>query len=415
MKPYRISCLALFCTMAILFVLSCKKKFDTPPIKSINTGSRITIDSLRNTFQGTAVRFTDDSKSVYGVITADEVSGNLYKNVYLDDGTGAINVRLLSSGGLYQGDSVRINLYKTVLSSYNGMLQLDSVDVDNNVVKIAVNVYKAPKVVTISQINSSLQAKLIRLDSVQFIATEVGTTFANAITQQSANKNLQDCAANSIIVRTSGYANFAGSPVPAGKGSFIGIVGEYNGTMQLYIRNLSDLNLTANRCPGTGVPYLIKDYEDNNLYSGGWTTQQVSGSNINWTASSFSGNYFAKCSNFITPNNFACETWLISPAINLGSATNPILTFDNAYKYTGNPLQLMISTDYMGTGAPSTATWTDITSLATWSPGNFTFVNSGNISLNSYKQNGVYIAFKYTGTSTAGSTWEIDNIQVKEN
>ena len=50
-------------------------------------------------------------------------------------GVSAINVRLVSSGGLYEGDSIRINLNGTILDEYNGMLQLDNVDVDINVQK----------------------------------------------------------------------------------------------------------------------------------------------------------------------------------------------------------------------------------------------------------------------------------------
>ena len=44
----------------------------------------------------------------------------------VQDGVRDPDVRLLSGGGLYRGDRMRIYLPGTVLSSYNGMLQLDS-------------------------------------------------------------------------------------------------------------------------------------------------------------------------------------------------------------------------------------------------------------------------------------------------
>jgi hypothetical protein len=95
----------------------------------------------------------------------------------------------------------------------------------------------------------------------------------------------------------------------------------------------------------------------------------------------------------------------------LSGSTNPILVFQNAYNYTGPTLQLMVSTNYVS-GLPSTATWTPLTFNA--SPGGFAFVNSGNISLNAYKVNGVRIAFKYA-TTGSGATWEVDDVAVIEN
>jgi hypothetical protein len=120
----------------VLLIAGCKKEFDTPPVRTLPTGSVLTVQQLRDLLPaGTQQRrFTGDS-SVFAVVTADEQNGNLYKNVYVQDHTGAIQLRLVNSGGLYQGDSIRIYLPGTTLSLYQGMMQLDSVDVDNNVVK----------------------------------------------------------------------------------------------------------------------------------------------------------------------------------------------------------------------------------------------------------------------------------------
>jgi len=49
------------------------------------------------------------------------------------------------------------------------------------------------------------------------------------------------------------------------------------------------------------------------------------------------------------------------------------------------------------------------------SAGNFVFISSGNISLSNYKNSNTRIAFKYLGSASDGSTWEIDDVLVKEN
>ncbi|MFN9326719.1 MAG: DUF5689 domain-containing protein, partial [Flavobacteriales bacterium] len=230
----------------VVLAVACKKEFDSPPVRALPTGSVMTVAELRGLFTGNPIRFRGDS-SVYAVVTADEQSGNLYKNVFVQDHTGAIVMRLVNPGGLYQGDSIRIYLPGTTLSMYQGLLQLDSVNVDNNVVKQATLIEKEPELVTIAQITPSMQAKLIRLENVEFIQSELGSTYADAVNQSTVNRTLSDCQ-NNVIVRTSGFANFAGQTLPNGNGSFVAVVGQFNDDMQLFIRDINEVQLNGERC-----------------------------------------------------------------------------------------------------------------------------------------------------------------------
>ncbi|MFN3342122.1 MAG: DUF5689 domain-containing protein [Flavobacteriales bacterium] len=394
--------------LAVIAFTSCKKEFDAPPSREIPTGSILTIADLRAMYAGSPIHFQSD-QTVFAVVTADEVSGNLYKNVYIQDNTGAINIRLRSSGGLYVGDSIRLNLTGTVLSSYNGMMQIDSVDADNNIVKQATGRFIQPEVVTLNMINASYQAKLVRINNVQFVSSDTALTFANAVAQTSQNRTIADCNGNTLLVRTSGYANFAGSNIPNGNGSIVVIVGQFNSDMQLYIRNLSDLTMDGGtRCV---EPYLEKDFDDLSISSGGWTQQLVSGG-ISWSASSFGPDIFGRISNYNGSNNVACESWLISPAVNLSSATNPVLTFRTACNYSGSNIQVYVLTNYDGISNPSTATQTLLSPAL--SGGSWAWVNSGALNLSSFLTSGVYIGFKYTGTNSDGKTWEVDDILIEE-
>lgn len=398
----------------LLLSVACKKEYDSPPVNTIPEGNIITLTQLRDLYQGTPVKFVDGDTNVYAVVTADEMSGNLYKNVYIGDANAGINMRLLTSGGLYEGDSIRINLNGTVLSSYNGMLQLDSVDVDKNIVKQATNVSVTPITVTIDQViaDPSLQARLIKLENVEFKNTDVGTTFADAVNQQSANKTIVDCGGSEVLMRTSGYATFAGQLVPGGNGSIIAIVGQYNTDKQLYLRRTADISLPNSSCQPT--IFTQKDFEDQNISSGGWTVQMVSGS-INWTTNGVGaqyGSYYGQISNYVGSTNYACESWLISPSLNLSGSSSPTFSFFNAYNYTGDPLTVWVSTNYDGVSSPSTATWTQLS--AVMSTGGWSWVNSGNIDLTPYISPNTYVAFKYTGTASNGSTWEIDNVLIQD-
>lgn len=158
-----------------------------------------------------------------------------------------------------------------------------------------------------------------------------------------------------------------------------------------------------------------KDFEDQSVTSGGWTTQIVVGSD-DWgtddAGSGQGGTYYGKISNYNGSGNDAAEAWLISPAVDLSGATNPVLTFKSAYNYAGDALEVKVSTDYTGSGAPGTATWTDLS--PTLSSGSFSWTPSGNVDLSTYNGQTLYVAFKYTGSASDGSTWEVDDIKVDE-
>lgn len=399
---------------ALLALASCKKEYDVPPIPTIPTGNIITLDSLRNMFQGLPVRFTTDV-SVYGVITADEVDGNLYKNVFVQSGSAAINMRLLNSGGVYIGDSIRIYLKGTVLSKYNGMLQLDSVDVDKNVIKQATGVEVAPLDVTIPEINTGLQGRLIRINDVEFVGEELSKTYADAILQVTENRTLTDCSGNTAIIRTSGYANYAAQPIAQGHGSVVAVVSEFNGTVQLYIRKLAEVNMNGPRCTG-GAPILSKNFEDNSVTSGGWTTF-TNDAAANWITGSTGvhtsgGTRYVKCTGYYGGADHNVESWLISPSFSLASAVNPALTFINAYNYSGLNIEVKVSTNYTS-GDPNMASWTTLAPVL--STGGWNWVNSGNVSLSGFNgQGNVHVAIKYTSTTSGSSTWEVDNIKVFE-
>jgi hypothetical protein len=163
--------------------------------------------------------------------------------------------------------------------------------------------------------------------------------------------------------------------------------------------------------------YLLKDFNDANLNSGGWTTQIVIDT-TNWFTDSFGGDDFVKVSNYSNSQNVPSNTWLISPAVDLSSSTQPMLNFETIMKYAGAALVLYISTDYNGTSNPNQqGTWTDITSMASWDVDNTSWGNwtpSGDVDLSAYKSANTYVAFEYFGSSNSGSTWEIDNIFINE-
>ena len=285
-----------------------------------------------------------------------------------------------------------------------------------------------PKVSTIADINSTFQtlifdegvnpnahipfsylSQLVKLENVQFTASEIGGTYADGPAQQSKNIYLEDCDGNQIIVRSSGYSNFANELIAEGNGSLTAIISRYNNELQIYIRSFNEIDMTGSRCAGQ---ISLTNFESNTL--DGWQNINVSGA-VNWLPKYLGGNTFANISNWDGTANSACETWLISPEIDLTNSPSASISFNNDVNYGGPQLQLLVSTEYIGVGNPSqTGNWTDITSSVAWDPNttSWGFSSTGDIDLSQYIGNTIYIAFKYTGTASNGSTWEIDDIKI---
>jgi hypothetical protein len=404
-----------------LAITGCRKEeFDMPPKKEIPEGQLITLAQLRSKFQGTAFKFEQDS-TIYATVTMDDKSGNIYKNAYIQDGTGAINIRLLNSGGLYQGDSIRLNLKGTTLSSYNGMLQIDSVDVDRNIVKQKTRVDVEPRKITIDELlNGGMQAMLVKVENVQFKDEELGLTYANAITQQSQNRSIRDCYGTEVIVRSSGYASFAGEKVKEGRGSITAIVGEFNGTIQLYIRTTAEVDFKEERC-GIIQPTIIfkEDFTDQlanqNISVNGWISALEEGT-LNWRGrmNTNGDNTYAEMYIFGNSNTDASnKAWMVSPTINLSGNAKKFLSFETQVSYfTHQALKVFISTDYNGMNLPI-ANWKEIPCKIAGSGDGSRWVPSGNIDLTSYNGN-ITLAFRYEGSKPSGltSTYRVDNIKV---
>jgi len=424
---------SLFIVVLVTLLTSCKK-FTEPAKKTIADGPSITIDSIYGRFKAyydcsTCAANGAPSKlykfpnnvCLTATVTADEKSGNIYKTAYVKDATGTLQVKLLNAGGLYVGDLIRINLNGVLLDDYAKMIQLDSVDIEKSVVKISSGNIFIPKKSTMNEILSinptfassgtyagisTLQGAVVTLDSVEFNVGSKNVPYADAVNKESIDRTLVNYAGQSLTVRTSGYAYFASNLIPCGKlGKITAVVSQYGTTIQLIIRDVAEVKIGGGNCP-----YMAKNFDDNSLTSGGWSTFNVTGANY-WTIGTIGGTY-ANASNYINGTNYACENWLISPSVNLSASTNPILNFSTAKNYSGPNLDTYVSTDYVS-GSPAAATWTLLP--ATLSPGSWAWTSSGNISLSAYKTNNVRIGFKYSGTGSAGSTWEVDNIGIIEN
>ena len=137
----------------------------------------------------------------------------------------------------------------------------------------------------------------------------------------------------------------------------------------------------------------------------GWTQQSMAGDST-WRINQHNGNHYAYINAY---QDVANEDWLISPAFNLDSYNDVVLTFRTARNYTGPDIEVYFSDDYDGAD-PSAATWQEIE--CPLSTGSWNWVESGQISLNEFSGSNCYIAFKYISTEDQAAGWEVDDIML---
>ena len=256
--------------------------------------------------------------------------------------------------------------------------------------------------------NDSNLNKLIEFSNVQFTDASVGKKYYDPTLNDlggATNHTIVDADGNTIIVRVSSFATFAANPVSTLNGNVRGVLTKFGNDYQFMVRTLNDIKLTNPRI----LPLFDEPFTTN---FPNWVKFSVTGNQV-WTLNSSNGNP-GQCADM---NGFSSgaqtnDDWLISPAIDLSSVSSAVLTFQTSRPFSGNTLQAYVSTNYSGSGTPTAATWTLLSSalMAT----STTWRDSGSISLaSSVGSSNVRIAFRYTSTNTSAPQWRVDNVKVQ--
>lgn len=437
-----------FSTSAIAQEIS--PQAETPVILSNATH---TIADLKEYFVPGEITKITDQLIIKAVVVANDEHGNFYKKIVLQDETGGI-VFLLDRHDLFttfeEGREISIGAKGLYISDYNGTIQVGGAptidkkgnprlgQLDDRL--IADHLFHGKQVglpkaneVTIVELGPSDISTLVKLCGVQFSPNDTTGTLADAAAQQTISKTLVDCNANEIFLRTSGYAEVATVSVPDGSGCVTAIYGVYQDKKQLHIRTGLDLSLSEARCeidasaalastatPASLVPVisLKEDFSSNENYEPVAAPNWLNTTNVSkgrtWQAREYNGNIYAQATAY-KDDAPKVDAWLVTPKINFSEGLQ--ISFRTATAYNAHQgLEVLVSTDYKGSGDPSTATWTPLkgVELANATSGNNNWVPSRNVSLASYKGEG-FVAFRYTGSSAGkASTFRVDDVVISK-
>ena len=229
----------------------------------------------------------DEDIKILGIVTGNDLGGNLYNQVCLQDKTGGILV-CIGKSGLYGelpvGQQVLIDCKGLYIGGYRKQAELGGVytnkkgsqsigkvdryvwekhykiigEADEAKAEAMVEVFDQTKIKDADYLKSC-SGKLMRIEGVTF-ADAGKKVFAAAADKDNANcvnRGFSGISTNNMVVRTSAYAKFANSLLPEGIQSVTGIFTRYagnkNDTWQILIRTIDDVQLLkgTEQCPYT--------------------------------------------------------------------------------------------------------------------------------------------------------------------
>ena len=265
--------LILLIFVSLLFTDCVDRDFDEPPFveaedPEIGDAQILSIQDVLSLRQP-GEEFHEIGMDMYirGVVIADDESGNFYKQLVVQDENAGITI-LLDNVELWNsykvGRRVFIHLQDLWIGDFNGLPQIGMEPylddgrltmaripetLIDDVITVGENVGQPePLVINILDLGEEHLNTLVTLEGVQLIDDNAGDTFANAVDLQSSNLRIEDCNNLGLIMRSSGFATFAGEPTPTGRGNLTGVIGVFGQDQQILIRDLNDVNMEEPRC-----------------------------------------------------------------------------------------------------------------------------------------------------------------------
>lgn len=368
---------------------------------------------------------------IKAVVTGNDVSGNIYNQVSVQDASGAIIIAINGSGlsgYLPVGQEILVNLKGLYIGSYKKLPQIGGVNTklsdgslgmgkieraiwnehfkilnpgEADASTVVPEEFDLTKLTDAAYMDANV-GKLMTLKKVKFASANGKNVWAPDDTNTSLElidaETGKRISSSNLVVRNSGYSKFANEVVPQGVFDITGIFTRYNNTWQIVLRSTDDLKSVV-------LAYLSEPFDAS---QGNFTIDNIKladGVEFVWKWASAA--YGMKASGYVNGSKQELQSRLKSPAIDLKSAKSAKLMFDQAINFASDMKQeckVQISTDGK--------TWTDLDVQGYPTENSWTFVSS-TADLTKYCGKTIYIGFLYSSTPTGAPTWEVKNFAVK--
>ena len=297
MKKLKYMMMTVVCTL-LASCMADTDSFDKPDLSTSPYGNNsltetnvLTIAQLKeryaNTIGSDGMEQVTDDIQIKGVVTGNDIEGNIYNEVSIEDGTGAFII-CIAQGGLYGylpvGQEILVSLKDLWIGAYGGQGEVGtpytSASGSTYVSRMSRMLWNDHfKLIGKPNPNSDLvkpfefdktqltgnyadvepytaancgrlmvlrDVELKDADGVKVFAPDDGSV---TLTANCANREIKGYASARIVVRTSSYADFANTPMPTGLVDITGIFTRYRNTWQILLRSVNDIQPAAGFVP----------------------------------------------------------------------------------------------------------------------------------------------------------------------
>lgn len=286
---------ALLALAGSVSLSSCDDDFERPPmvVPTAKRHANTTIAELKTKFYtgesnyATLVEKRDDGTDyiIKGRVISSDQAGNFFKQLVIEDETGAIQVNI-DSYDLYKsyqyGQEIVIDVTGLYVGAYSKLMQIGSTPNNNYPGRIAsdlaakqieVNGLAEPEKIvageyTIAALNDLISnqeeflAKQCRLVSIKDVTFKDAGKATLADKDKNTSRTISD-GTGDMIVYTSGYSDFYDYYCPEGKGTIVGILSFFNRSWQIRLIGVSEdenvadtmrglIGYELSKAPGTG-------------------------------------------------------------------------------------------------------------------------------------------------------------------
>ena len=217
-------------------------------------------------YNGSYVQFTEPTQ-IKGVVTGNDVQGNIYNQIAIEDGTGSMII-CVAQGGMFGqlqvGREIIVELQDLYIGSYGQQPEIGTPYTNKNgrtyVSRMPRSLWQSHfkmlgmKSASPTEFDKTMLGnadymkencgRLMTIRGVKFQGANGKKVYAadkDKDAANSVNRSLQGISSNQLVVRTSTYADFANKPMPQGEVDITGIFTRYNNTWQVLIREESDI------------------------------------------------------------------------------------------------------------------------------------------------------------------------------